>query len=210
MPNKINDLFTAFEQLEQSTTREYGGTGLGLAISKRLIDLMNGTIEVNSNDQGSCFSVTLELKKSFSELPSTMPKHEVKPHNSLRILAVDDNIINQTLIKTYINKLGYKCTLAENGLEAYELYKKEKFDLIFMDIQMPIMSGLEATEKIRLLERQEHYKPSYIIALTAHAYAEEKLQSLEAGMNDHLVKPCKLSDLQKCLINYTSYNLALS
>ena len=202
--DKIDDLFNAFEQVEQSTTREFGGTGLGLTISKALIELMHGTISVDSNSQGTCFTVNLKLFKVEENTSSanTVNSHTL-PRN-LKVLAVDDNIVNQTLIKQYVKKIGYDCDIAQNGQEAYDLCQKSAYDLILMDIQMPKMNGLEATRKIRLLEKSQQRSASCIVALSANAFEDEKRESLNAGMNCHLIKPCKVQDIQNCITDYIS------
>ena len=198
-------LFTVFSQGDSSTTRRYGGTGLGLAISKSLIERMGGRIEVESTPgQGSCFRFTVRLR--VDREPARMPPHsraeaasappgtpELSALDRVRlrgrhVLVVEDNRLNLELAKALLAELGVRVTTATDGLTGVELALAQRFDLIFMDIQMPELDGLEATRRIRRAEGEQ--APGVpIIALTAHALTADRAKSLTAGMNDHLTKP---------------------
>ncbi len=192
--DKFNTIFDAFQQADTSTTRRYGGTGLGLTICKRLTSLMDGDIWVESKvGKGSTFHVLIWLKKSEAEMktaedisPYTLETREMKP---VSILLVEDNPVNQELLKIILKKGGCLVEVANNGIEAIEKYSTnpEKFDLIFMDIQMPVMDGTEATKVLR----DKGFKDIPIIALTAHAIKGDREKYLEAGMNDYISKPVK-------------------
>lgn len=188
--SKQKAIFQAFEQADESITRDYGGTGLGLAISSRLIDLMDGEIGLESIEgSGTRFYFTLELKslqegKDAESLTNEEQEEYVLP--SLNILLAEDNLINQKLMRHVLENSGSTLTIAKNGEEAIEIFERDSFDLVLMDIQMPIMGGVEATEAIRKLERGKEVP---IIALTAHAMEGDREKYLQAGMNDYVSKP---------------------
>ena len=193
-------LFQAFNQADTSITRQFGGTGLGLVISQRLVKLMGSDgIELKSQaNQGSCFRFTLPLQ--LAQQPS-VPKKELQSPDftsklfcGQHVLVVEDNLINQHLAKSLLQKMGLKVTIAEDGFEGVEKVKAESFDLVLMDIQMPIMNGYLATEAIR-----EFNSSIPIIALTAAALVEDREKALAAGMNDHLGKPFSAQQLFDCL-----------
>ncbi|MGQ9569265.1 MAG: ATP-binding protein [Thermodesulfovibrionales bacterium] len=196
--DKFNNIFDAFQQADTSTTRRYGGTGLGLTICKRLASLMDGDIWVKSKlGEGSTFHVLICFKKSETEMktaedisPYTLEIEEMKP---VSILLVEDNPVNQELLKIILKKRGCLIEVANNGIEAVEKYSAnpEKFDLIFMDIQMPEMDGTEATKVLR----DKGFKDIPIIALTAHAIKGDREKYLEAGMNDYISKPVKKENI---------------
>jgi signal transduction histidine kinase/ligand-binding sensor domain-containing protein/ActR/RegA family two-component response regulator len=199
-------IFHAFEQADSSTTRQYGGTGLGLAISSRIVRLMGGTIGVHSEvGVGSTFYFTVELppaelqRKPRAKVPPANELLSPPPSNAghplaeegsepaLRILVVEDNLINQKLALAILEKLGHHVSIAMDGVEALAKWQ-DKFDLIFMDVQMPEMDGLEATRRIRLHEsKSSSHIP--IIAMTAHAMKGDRERCLEAGMDDYVSKP---------------------
>ena len=195
-------LFESFSQADSSTTRKFGGTGLGLAISKRLANLMNGEIGVVSEEGiGSTFWFTSVLedghvindKDDLDQLPLTHDKSTKK----LNVLLAEDNIINQKVAILNIKKLGHEVELAHNGVVAVDIFAKNNFDLILMDIQMPGMDGLEATKAIRKIERdRKEENPIPIIAITANMYTDDIKRFLESGMNAHLGKPFKPDDLE--------------
>lgn len=195
-PDQIERVFDAFDQGDSSTTREYGGTGLGLTITRQLINLMNGEIRVDSAiDEGSVFTFTL----SFT-IDSAKPQKKVVPSNKLpdlsnkHILLVEDNPINQQ-VATEMLKLS-KCTVkpAVNGEEAVQkIASGHQFDLILMDIQMPVMNGIDATIKIRELESGSKRTP--IIAVTGAALKAERVLALESGMDALITKPFSLETL---------------
>ncbi|HNC04339.1 MAG TPA: response regulator, partial [Agitococcus sp.] len=188
-------------------TRKYGGTGLGLAISKQLIDLMRGSINVQSTlHKGTTFVILLPVSIA-TEPPMTtspmLPALAWGDFSQLRVLLVEDNSINQLIISSLLNELRIEPQLANNGAEAIELISQhhEHLDVVLMDCEMPILDGLEATRKIREWEKV-HAKPHLpIIALTAHALPEYKERCLAVGMTDYLSKPLLLEQLMNKLLN---------
>lgn len=196
----IDRIFLTFEQADSSTTRRYGGTGLGLAICKRLARLMGGDIGAESTlGVGSKFWFTarLEIVEDHSFPAESLPS--VSPHESAaidlkgaRILLVEDNSANQDITHDLLENAGFHVDMAGNGQEAIQLAQSRSYDLILMDSQMPVMDGLEATRAIRSLP---DYAATPIIALTANAYEQNRRNCLEAGMNDFIAKPVKMSVL---------------
>ena len=197
------NLFKSFTQADQSTTRKYGGTGLGLTISKQLVELMHGRIWVDSKkDFGSTFTFELELKEVhlesseikeqglFSELDNSSLKGK-------RILLVEDNLTNQLVILGLLEDCVLDIDVANNGQEAVYKFGKNKYELILMDIQMPLMDGYEATEIIRNVDKEIP-----IIALTANAMQEDVERTKEVGMNEHINKPIDLEKLFSVLHQY--------
>jgi signal transduction histidine kinase/CheY-like chemotaxis protein/HPt (histidine-containing phosphotransfer) domain-containing protein/PAS domain-containing protein len=204
---KERTIFEAFAQEDNSTTRKYGGTGLGLTICSKLLELMDSKLELQTSlGKGSKFYFKLDLsvseetvqpkfeeKMNGSSMPFTSKKEKVSS-SIFKVLLVDDNPVNMLLAKAIVKKLLPTSVIFEayNGLEALEEYKKEKPDLIFMDIQMPEMSGYEATKEIRKIETEVR---TPIVALTAGTVKGEYQRCLEAGMDDYLSKPVLVSDI---------------
>lgn len=201
-------IFNSFVQEDANTTRKYGGTGLGLTISNQLLDLMKSKLHVISRyGQGSDFYFSIEFKKSniqknreiFSFNPIIENSESVDEHpDPTRILIVEDNKINMLLAKKLIKKIIPDCVIfeASDGKKAIKQFKKEKLDIVLMDIQMPKKNGYETTTEIRKLTDSEK---TPIIALTAGILIDEKEKCLRCGMNDYISKPIKQSDLQKVL-----------
>lgn len=186
--NKISSIFNDFTQSDPSNTRKFGGTGLGLSISKKLADLMGGSLTVQSEEhKGSSFFLNLELPL-LKENPTQQNASNEKQNHTFEgnILVVEDNLVNQKLIQKTLNKLGLEVTISENGFRATNEAKNNKYDLIFMDLQMPVMDGIEATKKIR-----EFDQTTPIVALTANVMGNIGDESKKAGMNDYLFKPLK-------------------
>jgi len=198
-------LFKPFSQADESTTRKYGGTGLGLVISKQLVELMSGKIWVESKEGlGSSFFFDIKLK----EISLPKVKNEVKKieHNknfikAKKILIVEDNVTNQLVLLGLLEDYVEKIDVAKNGKEAVEMYEKGKYELIFMDLQMPVMDGYEATKIIRAMDEKIP-----IIALTANAMSEEMQRTKALGMNGHLVKPINLEKLFDTLFKHINSN----
>jgi signal transduction histidine kinase/ActR/RegA family two-component response regulator len=206
--NKQKSIFEAFSQADGSMTRRFGGTGLGLTISARLVAMMGGTLSVESlPGQGSCFRfiALMEVGRPAGnpEIPSAASTPSAvapRPPQALRILLAEDNVVNQRLAVRLLEKHGHRVTVAANGREAVEALVRDQFDAILMDIQMPEMSGLEATEAIRLSERgTTRHIP--IIAMTAHAMKGDREQCLERGMDGYLSKPIRPQELLETLEN---------
>ena len=191
----LASLFVRFEQADKSTTRKYGGTGLGMAITKQLIEMMNGEIEVKSQPgQGSEFRVSLPLKPC--ELHDTRVQR-MTPQSppvlpGALILLAEDNKINQTIFTKMLAPTRAKCLIAQDGVEALELFQKHAFDIVFMDIQMPNVDGVEACKRIR---EQDSQVP--IIAVTANIFETDVQTYLKAGFNAHLGKPVELEELYR-------------
>ncbi|MBY0464363.1 MAG: response regulator, partial [Burkholderiales bacterium] len=201
-PDKISLVYEAFAQADNSITRQYGGTGLGLSITRRLIELMGGRIWVESTlGQGSCFHFTVPLGNE-GVLPQVaavaMPVKEVasataKPSAAGPILLVEDNPVNQKLALAVLQKRGYVVKLAANGQEAVDQWRAQRFSAVLMDMQMPVMDGIEATQAIRALEASMGHRRTPIIAMTANAMEGDRQRCLDAGMDDYIPKPIKMA-----------------
>jgi signal transduction histidine kinase len=194
--DKRETIFGAFSQADTSTTRHYGGTGLGLTITQRLVSLMGGSLEVESElNVGSEFFFTLPyrmvLAPDAAVVNSGSALLDVRP---LRVLLVEDHPINQTLAVRLLEKWGHQVSVANNGQEALDCLGHDSlvFDLVLMDMQMPVMGGLEATQRIRQIPALASLP---IVAMTANAMLGDRELCLEAGMNDYLSKPIHANDL---------------
>ena len=186
--DKIDLIFDNYTQASSDTARKYGGTGLGLAITKSLIELHNSSISVESElGKGSIFKFTIEFELSDQKTISALQEISNASLN-VTILVVDDNHINRILAKKVLNKWGIKVDFSENGAIALEQVKNTVYDMVLMDLQMPVMDGFEATKAIRKLEG-DYYRDLPIIALTASIVNKEKEKIYESGMNDYVMKP---------------------
>jgi CheY-like chemotaxis protein len=208
-------IFDPFRQADGSMTRRYGGTGLGLTISSRLVRLMGGNIAVRSEvGQGSVFSFTVRLSTTAAE-PAPHRGLANGPNGAhgaadpelvlergeqrgLRILVAEDNSVNQKLIAALLCKDGHNSIVVGDGTEAVAAIRDASFDLVLMDVQMPVMDGFEATAAIRAAER-EIGRHTPIVAMTAHAMKGDQERCLEAGMDDYLTKPIVLASLRALL-----------
>jgi signal transduction histidine kinase/CheY-like chemotaxis protein len=208
---KQKSIFEAFSQADGSMTRRFGGTGLGLTISSRLVAMMGGAIAVDSRvGEGSCFrfSIGVEgIRDPAEEPPPGASRSRVivvrKPIQASRVLLAEDNPVNQRLVLKILEKQGHHVTVAANGREAIEAWSKERFDLILMDVQMPQMTGFEATEAIRRGERASgRHIP--IVAMTAHAMKGDREKCLDCGMDGYISKPVRAQDLLETLEKLSS------
>ena len=214
----LERLFKPFSQVNSSITRQYGGTGLGLAICKQLCELMGGKIWLESEvGKGTVFHFVISTSIVPEEIVNRIfrgsepfihtqmleaennPKFDAQmaEQHPLKILLVEDNIINQRMIKLMLQRMGYQPSVVNNGLEALSALRRQLYDVVLMDIQMPEMDGLTATQHIKqgwTLETQP-----WIIALTASAMWGERDRCLESGMNDYLVKPIRIAELMQTL-----------
>jgi PAS domain S-box-containing protein len=193
-PDFVNNLFQKFRQEDESVARRFGGTGLGMSITKELVDLMGGSIEVESaKGKGTVISISFNFEKGTEQ---DLPQKNISTANTeiltnKKILVVDDNEMNRLVAATILQEYGVMVTEAVNGEEATGLMSEQHFDLVLMDIQMPVMDGLEATSVIR--NKQKSAIP--VIALTANAIRGENEKCFAVGMNDYLSKPFEESQL---------------
>jgi PAS domain S-box-containing protein len=216
--DRLESIFDSFTQADSSTTRKYGGTGLGLTICKQLVTLMGGRIGVQSTEGvGSEFYVELPFERAETEsepeqsAASSVKDTEPRAAGSvgmslapgLRVLVTDDNAVNQKVAAQLLKRFGCEVTIAGDGQEAVELAGGGDFDLIFMDCQMPLMDGYEATAAIRRLQAEKGSKTP-IIAMTAHAMQGDKERCLSAGMDDYVAKPVRSQDLREKLERWGS------
>lgn len=226
--DRIAHLFQPFTQADASISRKYGGTGLGLAISKRIIELMGGTIWVESlgkvagnpppewkstrltqdSSQGSIFNFTITVAQKPE---NAQPQAITNPNQNLinkklaeqiplRILLVEDNRVNQMVARKLLAKMGYQPDIVNNGLEAIDIITKQNYDLVLMDIQMPEMDGLTATRKIRqeLMICRQQLR---IVAMTANVMAEDRQACIDAGMDDYISKPISIPEVSRIINN---------
>jgi PAS domain S-box-containing protein len=204
--DKIDVIFQDFQQVDVTITRRFGGSGLGLAISKKIIELMNGKIWVKSKvGNGSIFYFTIRLPafSSHTEVLDEKKHHQIQTR-MLEILLVEDSKDNQLLIQAYLKGLPHTLTFAENGIKAVEAFKTKKFDLVLMDVQMPVMDGHTATRCIRKWEIENGLDSTPIVALTANAFEEDVVASKNAGCTEHVAKPLKKVKLLALLDKYSS------
>ncbi|MBI4877765.1 MAG: response regulator [Acidobacteria bacterium] len=190
---KLPSIFEKFTQVDGSITRRYGGTGLGLAITRKLVQMHGGGIWAESvPGQGSTFHVSLPYEASQTVPAAASPRGgdaaagTVSNRPPARILVVEDNLVNQKVVCAILRKHGYTIEIANNGAEALEMLAADRFALVLMDVQMPVLDGLEATRRIR---RQEALRGLPIVAMTAHAMTGDRERCLASGMSDYVSKP---------------------
>ena len=202
-------IFDSFSQADGSTTKRYGGTGLGLAISRQIVEQFGGNLEVTSTlGKGSTFVFTCKFNncktsnnnKTECKTPPLPLQEELPP--GIRVLVVEDSAANRIVAKGLLEKLRCEVTLAVSGTEGIALFEKNDFDLVFMDISMPDMNGIEATKKFRESKLSPHNKTTPILALTAHALKGDKEYFLNSGLDDHITKPVTLKKLKEALQNH--------
>jgi CheY-like chemotaxis protein len=211
-------LFNRFTQATRRVGDKYQGSGLGLAICKQFAELMNGTVWFTSEvGKGTTFHVALGLARapetsiepeaSAQPAPTvTIDSSAIPTHGSfeqLYVLIVEDNIMNQKILARILNKAGARTAVANHGGEALEMMESNAFDLVFMDVQMPVMDGLEATRAIREREKSLRLPPVPIVGVSADARAEHTYIAMSAGMNDYVTKPYQKESIINLLTKYT-------
>ena len=203
-PQMIETLMQPFVQADASVSRRYGGTGLGLAISRNLAELHGGGIQIESEiGRGSVFRVRLpaepcEVPKAEHPTPAPVP---TTTHGRLRILLVEDNAVNQMVAVALLRKLGWNADVAVNGLEAVEAVANKPYDVVLLDVMMPVMDGLEAARRIRAMDLA---RPPVLIAVTANVLEEDRERCREAGMTHHIAKPFRQEALRIAILDATA------
>jgi signal transduction histidine kinase/CheY-like chemotaxis protein len=207
-PEEQLKLFKPFSQVDNSITRKYGGTGLGLIICSQIIKQMNGEISVESEKgKGSTFTFTLPLIKTVSIMKKTAAQRisrfsreeKLADKYPIKILLAEDNNINQAIAKKLFQKLGYSIDLAKDGIEAITAVHENKYDMIFMDMQMPNMDGVTATKAIIKDQPENH---PYIVAMTANVLPQDRQKCFDAGMKDFVGKPVNIDHIIKAIEDY--------
>lgn len=203
-PENRERLFKSFSQIDASYTRKHGGTGLGLVISKQLVEMMEGQIRVESEvGKGSIFSFCLPFQIGGSLESDGATLINDKQDMSLQILIAEDEPVNRTVLTRMLERKGHRVIVVQNGLAAVEAYKSNSLDLILMDIQMPVMDGVEAVKQIRKLEAEERngYISSHIpiIAVTAFSLMGDRERFLSSGMDEYISKPIRMDELQQLI-----------
>lgn len=204
---KVKKIFEAFEQQDLAISRKYGGTGLGLTISNELANLMDTELKFKPNKpQGSCFYFKLILPRAAKETlkgeSSNIIEATAKPNKSVHALVVDDNKMNQKVLGMMLKKFNVEALYANDGLEALEKVKQHNFDVVFMDIQMPIMDGHEATERMKKMPQYLN-RPIPIIAVSASAFTDDIKKAYQSGIDDFIPKPIEIKNLNKLLIKHS-------
>jgi len=216
-PEQQVDIFQPFKQAEGSTSRNFGGTGLGLAISRSIVEMMKGKIWIDSElNKGSTFSFIVKLEiysdKTLHEGNTDINKNEdikkIDNFEEKRILLVDDVEINREIVLALLEHTKLQIDCAEDGIHAINKFNEatSKYDMIFMDVQMPKMNGYEATRKIRSIEKEKFLQETPIIAMTANVFREDIEKCIDAGMNDHLGKPLNINEVLIILRKYLKNN----
>lgn len=208
--DKQKIIFESFTQADSLTTRKYGGTGLGLTICQKLVKIMGGRIWLESTPgKGSIFFFTSRFSPAASS-PLPVPAEPVPPTSCTilkpaRILLVDDNEDNRNLLCLYLRNTPFTIDTASNGKEAVKAFCTTPYDLIFMDIEMPIMDGYEATKQLRKWEHEQNQKATPIIALTAHAFIRFRKKCLDSGCTDYLTKPVRKNTLLQTISKHLNF-----
>jgi PAS domain S-box-containing protein len=223
-PDQVKHLFDAFRQLDASTSRKYGGTGLGLTICKQLVDMMGGTIEAESREgEGSTFWFEIPVQKpdlrerqtSFDfgieprdrhhdahltqDLLAEIQRELTELDRTIRVLVVEDNLVNQTVALRTLHKMGCEAEAANNGAEAIERISTSRYDVVLMDVQMPHMDGIETTHHIRKREVDGDLPRMPVIAMTAHALSGDRERCMDGGMDGYITKPINISELSETI-----------
>lgn len=213
-PEHFDLVFERFKQADSTVSRRYGGTGLGLPISKNLANLMDGKIILSSQaGKGSTFTLLLpdkesSLKVKIQKSPDSVTNFNTKLKSFIgketRVLLVEDYEANIAVMSYILDDLGFPYDVARNGREGVELWKKNNYAIVLMDVQMPVMDGFTATQEIRTLERQEQRSRTPVIGITAHALVGDKNKCIEAGMDSYLPKPVVENDLKREMLKFMS------
>lgn len=209
--DKINTIMEAFEQSDKSTTRQYGGTGLGLSISNQLLKLMNSLLKVSSTEgQGSTFSFTLTLERGHEIMPTTDKHQEPKEENlsTKKVLVAEDNPVNQEVMQLMLEQYPVEVVMVENGADAVQRFNDEYFDLVMLDLQMPVMDGWEAAKIIKYGQVFAQ-RPAPLVAVTANAFESDKVKALSQGFDDFIAKPVMPDKLEQVLFNFGVLNSEL-
>jgi len=194
---KMTEIFESFTQADSSTTREYGGSGLGLTIARELVELMGGSIRVESGPgQGATFSFAIPFEISGERAEPVAEPAPAPDGVARRVLLVEDSESNRILVQHYLKNAGHELIVAVNGEEGVSRYREDpSVDVVLMDVLMPVMDGLEATRRIRAFEAEAGLDPVPIVALTANAFKEDRDRCMEAGCTHYLSKPVRKADL---------------
>jgi CheY-like chemotaxis protein len=206
----MHRLFEKFVQLDKQFARREGGTGLGLSICRKLVEIMDGALKVDSEPgNGSTFTVELPLMVAADREEVTPVNREIalKWTKTPHVLVAEDSLVNQKIARNFLEQDECDCEIANDGIEAVEMYKNDVWDLVFMDVQMPNLDGIAATEQIRVIESKNKKKRVPIVALTASAMEKEQKACAEAGMDDFLFKPLMGNELERTLVKYLRHLL---
>ena len=199
-PEKLPSLFEKFTQADNSATRRFGGTGLGLAICRELTQMMGGSIDVQSREgHGSTFSVELPLTRGEAADGTSVQVAPTSGDRNIRLLAAEDNPTNQQVLAAVMESLGIDIDIVGDGKQAVDAWRVGGYDLILMDIQMPVMDGIDAAREIRGVEAAERRKRIPIVALTANALTHQVDEYMAAGMDGHVAKPIEIAKLYEAI-----------
>jgi CheY-like chemotaxis protein len=205
--DKMNQLFQPFTQLERTLSRKRDGVGLGLAITKNLVELMGGKIWAESTPQGTVFNFTIQAETipgkqlDFGKMDSGIATARFQGLKPMRILVAEDYPSNQRVLVEMLKRLGYRADAVADGKEVVQALERQDYDLVLMDIKMPEMDGITATQAIRKLRPENGPK---IVAITAFALEGDREKCLEAGMDDYIAKPVKMTELADILEKYSA------
>lgn len=198
--DKINELFQPFSQLDASTTRKFGGTGLGLSISKSLVELMGGTIRAEpSNEPGATFIFTIVVKPFQSPNPPALPPGDNDTPAPARILVGEDDNVSRRLMKQMLGELGLTADLAENGTKVLAALEQKSYDMLFLDLRIPLREGWEIVQEIKTKVKDNH---TAIIGMTTSVSKEIMQRCLSSGMDDFIAKPVRMDDMKQVVQNY--------